>query len=558
MCGIFGGHEGVINDNARHVLRHRGPDQQGSIIVEDAQGRRFEFGMTRLSIVDRRPMDVPYSRDGATICFNGEIYNWRLVRAELENNGWSFQTETDTELALVAFLAWGERCLDKFNGQFAIAIWRDGVVWLARDRMGKKPIFYWHHHGEFAFASELKAFMRLELSPVDICQRLEFYFNEHTPFQHIYSVPPGCWLSWRAGSAPKVQRWWKFPEYDGSIICLDKAVDEFLEIFRDSCRIRQVADVPVTLFLSGGYDSALIQAICRMDKTFTIQFEEFVRTINEEDLVLDYAEKMGFDAQIVRPTEAEFLEKIPDLARAIEFPVGSFSIYPLYMLAAATRNEGFVVALSGEGSDELFNGYYRNALMLEEQERILKHNSGDYKHLSAHYFSDEKHRLARMASRHSQADIEPLIGLFDTFWDPAAPFCHNMSVFESTIAIQPLLTMADRMSMANSLEVRNPFLDYRIVDFSVKLAPSLRCQDGHGKLVVRAALDRLSQEFGRLKLQDRRFKHGLPAPVNQWLFHLEKLDRSMWNDFMLSECVRQLKLIQKQSIPKGVNTPMVS
>jgi asparagine synthase (glutamine-hydrolysing) len=544
MCGVFGGHPQLLVDNPESLLLHRGPDQQGHQTSTDGQGRPFVIGMTRLSIVDRREMPIPFSARGATLAFNGEIYNWREIRSKLQSRGIRFETETDTEVVLHAFLEWGPACLERFNGMFAIAVWSNGQVFLARDRLGKKPLFYCLHSEKFAFASEIKTFATLEFAEVNICEKLEFYFDEHAPFKNTWSVKPGeCVIYDTRSGRIEHSLWWRFPEYDGSLRDIDEALRTFIPLFEDACRIRQTADVPVTIFLSGGVDSSLIQAIAKLPVSYTIQFDEFKETIDEESIVKEYAEFLGFDAKVVRPTRDDFLDVFPDLARFIEFPVGSFSIFPLFCLAKQARAKGFKVALSGEGADEFFNGYYRNELLLDEDFRIERHLASSYRHLAGRYFGSRLERISRMASRDGLNSVALLTELFAGRWDENAPFVHNMSSIEATIFLQPLLMMADRMSMGNGLEVRNPFMDYRIVEFSAKLAPELRYNtaEGRGKHIVREALKRVVGT-DTLAITKRPTKHGLPSPVNTWLFRKNTFDRRDWNRIILGECLRQMAL----------------
>ncbi|HEY4119149.1 MAG TPA: asparagine synthase (glutamine-hydrolyzing) [Byssovorax sp.] len=543
MCGIFGGAADLIEPGASSLLWHRGPDQQGSVVVARHGERDLVLGQTRLSVVSRRDVETPMTRRGATIAYNGEVYNWQSLRAELEAKGHVFETETDTEVVLAAFLEWGPACLDRLNGMFAIAIWHEGALFLARDRLGKKPLFYVRDAGGLGFASELKAIRRLEHREVAICEALEFYFDEHTPFAGVSSVRPGEWIRWRpATDSFERVRWWTFPAPD---IAFDEpvaATRRFLELFEDACRVRKLADVPVTIFLSGGVDSSLIQAILKLPVSYTVQFPEFERTINERDYVVEFAGKLGFEPRIVTPTRDEFLASFSDLARYIEFPVGSFSVFPLYCLARRARADGFVVALSGEGADELFNGYYRNELLLQEAERIAADFAGPYGTLCARYFGSPVERFCRMASRRGLADVPALVEHFQGVWRPERTLAQNLSLVEATHFLQPLLVMADRLSMGNSLEVRNPFLDHRIVAFSTQLDDSLKFRDGHGKWILRRALRELVGDIG---ITRRTVKHGLPAPVNQWLFKTSAFDRKDWNHVLLGECLKQLALAKQ-------------
>ncbi|HLK12255.1 MAG TPA: asparagine synthase (glutamine-hydrolyzing) [Candidatus Binatia bacterium] len=541
MCGIFGGTPELISRDAERLLHHRGPDQQGRVVVHAQDGAPLMIGQTRLNVVCKADVPTPMQRDGATIAFNGEIYNWRPLRRELEEKGWAFATPTDTEVVLCAYLEWGVECLERFNGMFAIAIWHDGRLFLARDRMGKKPLFYTHGPRGLGFASELKCFRNLDFAEVPICRALEFYFDEHTPFRNVRSVRPGEYLLYApATNALGARRWWSFPapviEYAEEDAA--RATEDFLALFTDACRLRMVADVPVTIFLSGGTDSSLIQAVLGCDVSYTVQFAEFEETINERQYVVEYARRRGFEPRIVTPTREDFLETFPDLARCIEFPVGSQSVLPLYCLARRARQDGFVVALSGEGADELFNGYYRNELLLREAESIAVDFDGPYGTLCRRYFGTPVERFCRMASRQGLAGVPFLLEWFEPRWSEERTFAQNLAFLESTVFLQPLLVMADRLSMGNSLEVRNPFLDHRIVEFSTRIADGLKFRDGQGKWLLRRALRELvGPDLG---IVTRRIKHGLPAPVNQWLFKSSAFDRKDWNALLFGECLKQL------------------
>jgi asparagine synthase (glutamine-hydrolysing) len=552
MCGIFGGTPGMIRANAAVLLRHRGPDQAGQVQVTTSQGQQLSLGQTRLSVVYKEDVATPMQRDGAVICFNGEIYNWRALRGELEAKGHQFFTPTDTEVVLAAFLEWGPACLERLNGMFALAIWHEERLFLARDRLGKKPLFYTHGRTGFGFASELKAMAQLDFAEVPICEALEFYFDEHTPFRNVKSVRPGEYLFYQpASNSIALTRWWSFPEYSPELRDAKVATRAFLELFEDACRIRRAADVPVTIFLSGGIDSSLIQAVLRLGVSYTVQFEEFADTINEKQYVDEFARHLGFEPRIVTPTRDEFLASFSDLARCMEFPVGSFSVLPLFCMARQARADGFVVALSGEGADELFNGYYRNELLLREEATLAPEFGGPYGTLCRRYFGSSLDRFCRMASRSGLSGLAELHELFEPRWRSDYSLAQNMSVIESTIFLQPLLVMADRLSMGNSLEVRNPFLDYRIVEFSSQLADELKFDGQQGKSILRRALTELvGPELGVVR---RKIKHGLPAPVNQWLFNSSVFERKDWNHVLLGECLKQLALVHDTTNSKGVS-----
>jgi asparagine synthase (glutamine-hydrolysing) len=539
MCGIFGGTPELINKDVEKLISHRGPDQHGHAKVTSREGKPFIIGQTRLSVVCKEDVPTPMHRGSSVIAFNGEIYNWTDIRAELERKGYTFETRTDTEVVLCAYIEWGPACLNRFNGMFAIAIWHDDTLFLARDRLGKKPLFYTHTSAGLGFCSEIKGIRDLDFGEVPICQALEFYFNENTPFRNVKSVRPGSYALYKpASNEVELRSWWTFPEFTNEIDDDKKAVDQFIEVFADACKVRKMADVPVTIFLSGGVDSSLIQAILRLDVSYTVQFVEFESTINEKAYVVEFAERFGFEPRIVTPTRDDFFETFSDLARFIEFPVGSFSVLPLYCIARQARRDGFVVALSGEGADELFNGYYRNEVLLKEAERLEEDLRGPYGNLCRRYFGTEVERFCRMATRQGLSGVPQLVDFFTPLWREDRSFGQNLTFVEASVFMQPLLVMADRLSMGSSLEVRNPFLDHRVVELSAKLTDRMKFRDGQGKWVLRQALRRLVGED--LGISKRKIKHGLPAPVNQWLFKSNAFDRKDWNHVLLGECLKQL------------------
>lgn len=539
MCGIFGGAPELLSPHAERLLHHRGPDQHGRIVVHARDGRELVMGQTRLNVVTREPVPTPMQHDGAIIAFNGEIYNWRELRHALAHRGHRFETETDTEVVLAAYREWGPACLDRLNGMFAIAIWHDEQLFLARDRLGKKPLFFTHGPRGLGFASELKVFRELDFEEVPICKALEFYFDEHTPFRNVRSVRPGEYLLYTpATNAVTHERWWRFPEPAVDLVDPDRAVTAFLDLLADACTLRKAADVPVTIFLSGGVDSSLIQALLGLPVSYTVQFAEFEGTIDERGYVEEFAAARGFDARIITPTKRDFLDVFPDLARAIEFPVGSQSVLPLFCLARQARADGFVVALSGEGSDELFNGYYRNELLLREEAALAADFAGVYGTLCRRYFGTPVERFCRMVSRQGLPGVPMLLEWFGPRWRDDLTFAQNLARVEATTFLQPLLTMADRLSMANSLEVRNPYLDHRIVELSTRIADDLKYRDGQGKWLLRQALRRLVGD--ELGIATRTVKHGLPAPVNRWLFKSATFDRTDWNTLLFGECLKQL------------------
>ncbi len=542
MCGIFGGHELLLKNFPEEILNHRGPDQFGKLQIKLENQEPIIIGNTRLSIVDRDPINLPVRDNDWIISFNGEIYNWKDIKKKLESEGHKFITNTDTEVVLKALKFWGENALNLFNGMFAIALWDGTNLKLIRDRVGIKPIFYIHNKNRFAFSSEIKVFKDLDFMPVEICNIMEFYFDEYTPYSNIKSIKPGEILTWNSKyNSIKTRKWWSFPDYDGSIVDEKYAVDEFINIFTSACNIRKIADVPVTVFQSGGIDSSLIQAVVKSEDTFTVEFKEYEDQIVESIYTKEMSNKLGYRNHLIIPTKEQFIKCLPKLAFHQEFQVGSFSIFPLFCLSKEAKNNGYIVALTGEGADELFNGYFRNELLINEEIAIERYKSLGYGALSKRYYGNQLNRIFKICCRTNKPSAyEQVYNLLSEIHSEDLNLYHNLAKIEFSLFIQPLLAMADRMSMANSIEVRNPFLDFRIIEFSTKLSPNLRFKNNSGKYILKLALKELlkGQDLGLLQ---RKVKHGLPSPVNKWLFSKESFLRDDWNNYLQSECIKQIK-----------------
>jgi asparagine synthase (glutamine-hydrolysing) len=549
MCGILGGINTSFTPASLERLRHRGPDQT-SFETHDVPGHgTVTLGQARLNIVDRHDIDLPVRIGGSTILFNGEIYNYLELRRELEDLGWPFQTRTDTEVALIAYLQWGTDSLQRFNGMFALVIWDGGRFFCARDRLGKKPLFYRYGTDTFEFASEIKAFGDLEFTSQDVFDLFEFCFNEHTLYRDVFSLRPGEYLVYdpQRGTCQTWAYWDIEHQVTNKIVDERAAVNTFIELLEDSVKLRMRSDVPVSMFLSGGLDSSLIAKLADVEEAYTCQFREFRDTINEERYARDLACRLGIKLNIVQPTREEFFRELEEISYHVEMPTGSFSVFPLYHLAAACREDGYKVALSGEGSDELFAGYTRNEFLLSEQIESDDPKRHHYASMLDRYHGSGLDRFCRMASR-SGLNGAALMKMFLTeHWSTRKSALENICYIETRIFLQPLLQMADRMCMAHGLEGRCPYLDYRLVEFAFSLDDSLRFRNGRGKWIVHKAAEKLLPP-GSLVLE-RAVKDGLATPVNLWMQGRHSFDRKHWNALLTAECIKSLLGRQGEASP---------
>jgi asparagine synthase (glutamine-hydrolysing) len=568
MCGIAGI---VATDSDRQIeaqcgameqaLLHRGPDD-GGLFVDDE--RRVALANRRLAIIDLSPAGhMPmFSPDGRlTIVFNGEIYNYRELRGELLGRGVPLRSESDTEVILQLYRERGPACLQALNGMFALAIWdaHDRTLFLARDRLGKKPLLYLHQpDGRLLFASEHQALLRHpavarrpNLTAIDYYLRFGYVPAPLSGFEGVRKLAPGHCLLWHAGEV-QVSQYWEPPRAKPRQIGEQQAVEEFGELFGDAVGRRLISDVPLGAFLSGGIDSASVVAemAARSDrpvKTFSIGFGD--DRYNELPGARLVAQHFGTDHHefVVEPRAGEML---PRLVRHYGEPYADSSALPTYALSRLTR-EHVTVALNGDGGDELLAGYerYRAALTAARIEAALPLPKAGYR-LAGRLLPAGRDLRTTLTRAHRF-----VTGLGDS---PGGRYDRWMSLFEPDLLAasvtpefaaataqsgaaayltQPLagrnrqellaslqrldqttylpgdlLVKADIATMAASLEGRSPFLDYRLIEWAAGLPAELKLRGGVSKYVLRQAMrERLPAETLASP------KRGFGVPVAAWL-----------------------------------------
>jgi asparagine synthase (glutamine-hydrolysing) len=389
MCGIAGmfdrsGRAAVAESDIRQMLgmlRHRGPDEFG-ILLDGEVG----LGNARLSIIDLSGGSQPIANEDESlwIVFNGEIFNYIELRADLEARGHQFRTSSDTEVILHLFEEYGPACLERMNGQWAIAIWdRDRKrLFLARDRVGVRPLFYTEVEGKtLLFASEIKAIfsdprVHRELDPEMVEEVFQFWcpLASHTVFRGIKELPPGHFLIADA-STMEIEPYWQsqFPQTQDhsslithesaraqSRLSFEKAVEQFRELLIDACRVRLRADVPVGAYLSGGLDSSTIAAVVRRYMsnklvTFSIAFSD--EQFDESQFQQEMATHLGTEHHVIRATHGDIGRAFPDVIWHTEVPLMRTAPAPMFLLSKLVRETGFKVVLTGEGADEFMAGY---------------------------------------------------------------------------------------------------------------------------------------------------------------------------------------------------------
>ncbi|MBU0877946.1 MAG: asparagine synthase (glutamine-hydrolyzing) [Alphaproteobacteria bacterium] len=554
MCGIVGWvGKADFGDLAQQRLNamcdtilHRGPDDRGQFISGGVA-----LGMQRLSIVDiaggQQPMS---SADGQIqIVFNGEIFNHSDLREAEISRGTSFQSRSDTEVILRLYERFGTSCVDMLNGMFAIAIWdgRQQTLHLFRDRLGVKPLYWRFMDDEIVFASEIKAILAAcphagdTVNESAIWDYLTYRFvpGPQTIWNGIAKLPPGHRLAIRAGQAPEVTRYWDIPRPPVSTrqtaTPLQRRFDELLV---DATSIRMVADVPVGVMLSGGLDSSCVAAAAREAgfklKTYSVAFRD-APEIDERPYARAVATHLGCDHHEVEIGPEEFIGFLPELVTLTDEPLADLASVPLYYVCKLARRDVKVV-LSGEGSDEILGGYSFDKVMQQWQERT--HGEGTFRRLirqltrsglslvdlrnelyplvmTNYMTSEEKTSLLRGGNidRDSLDSARDRIRAFGR----ATPLAQALYGYCGDWLVEDLLMKADRMSMGVSLELRTPFLDYRLVEFAATLPDTLRVgQDADGQWKTKVILRRFAERRLPREIIDRP-KQGFPVPVYGWL-----------------------------------------
>ena len=561
MCGIAG----RFNFNAFHAVdpdrlaamtdavRHRGPDAAG--YFHDGS---IGLGHRRLSIIDLATGDQPLANEDGSVqvVFNGEIYNFAEVRRELVAQGHTFRTSSDTEVIVHGYEQWGERCVERFRGMFAFAVWdgRARRLLLVRDRLGVKPLYYAQVPGGIVFGSEIKSLLQDPDVPrdwradaVDAYLTLLYVPAPDTIYQGIHKLPPAHTLVAENGTV-RVSRYWDL-EFtgDGSAAREDDYLAELDALLRESVGLRLISDVPLGAFLSGGIDSSLVvaymaEASATPPVTISVGFDHdaFDEVAHAETV----ARHLGceFHALTANPRVEELL---PKLAWHFDEPFADSSAVPTYYVSQAAR-QLVTVALSGDGGDELWAGYarhrveswehrLRNALgpaapiagwigqalpLTVKGARSLRHLGANpdqayaLKHAYGMFEPDAKARLYSGDFRRAVRHCDPFASFRDAYAACASPdpVDRSMYVDARTYMIDDVLTKVDRMSMAVSLEAREPLLDHKLLEFAARVPSALKLKDGRTKHLLRRVLER---RVPRSIVE--RAKRGFEAPIGEWL-----------------------------------------
>ncbi len=525
MCGIIA----IVGENKDKIgnaaiesmllsLNKRGPDDKGTMVY-----RNCLLGQTRLSIIDLASGHQPMSdnKHDIAITFNGEIYNYRELRSELESKGHTFSTKSDTEVILKAYKEYGDECPKYLDGMFAFVIWdeENQKLFMARDRFGKKPLYYSFDDNDNLFiASEIKALFesgRIKgiLGPevLDNYLALMYIPPWKTVYKNIHTLPPASYATFKDG-AIEIKKYWHL-EKKPLDISYEEAREEVRRLLTEAVKKRMIADVEIGSFLSGGVDSTLVTLLAQSFsktpiKTFSVGYEGH---INELPFALEAAQKIGSDHHTLQAKGT----MVTELHTAIEYfdePHADSSDFPQYLLSKFAGSK-VKVALSGDGADEFFLGYgwytrHKNLSYREHfKEKVFMNPFDGFINAIQVFTPEERRKLWKDKSFVNKTFIN------DEVQSSNLSSVEKINLFDLTTYLPgQLLVKADRMGMANSLEVRSPFLDHRLAEFVYNLPEEYKTDNSVFKRILKDILgESMPKEFVH------RRKQGFGAPIKKWL-----------------------------------------
>lgn len=545
MCGFVGfvdrskNKKKIVKDMADKII-HRGPDSDGYYVDEDVA-----LGFRRLSIIDLEGGTQPiYNEDNSrVIVFNGEIYNYKEIKEELLKKGHKFKTESDTEVILHGYEEYKEKILDMLRGMFAFVIYdkEKKTLFGARDFYGIKPLYYYKNDKEFMFGSEIKAFLghpnfKKELNRDMLKQYLTFQYSvsEDTFFKNVYKLRPGHYFKYHDGELEIVKYYEIKIESDDS-----KSLDEWKDIIRnnlnESIKYHKVSDVEVGSFLSSGVDSSIVATLSDVDKTFTVGYDN--KKYSEIDYAKELSEKIGVKNISKKISKEEYFDKFPMIQYYMDEPLADPSAVALYFVAN-TASKHVKVALSGEGADEIFGGYN----IYHEPYSVSWYNKIPYpirRFIGILAYPFRNHTGFNFLVRRSKKLEDRYVGnafIFDpreadkiisyedkrTFKELTKPYYDKAKSYDDVAKMQyidfnfwligDILLKADKMSMANSLEVRVPFLDKNLISSVIGIPSKYKIVGNETKYAFR--------EVCKESLDDKwasKKKLGFPVPIREWI-----------------------------------------
>ena len=601
MCGIVGWKSKRKIDKNLIVMMadsiaHRGPDGEGYYYSDD---NTLALAHKRLSIIDPEHGQQPmYSQDkNVVVTFNGAIYNFLELRRELISLGYPIHTYSDTEVLLYSYKEWGEKCLDRLNGMFAFVIHdkRKHILFGARDRLGEKPLYYFHDKENFIFASEIKAILasdkvKAKLNNESLHEYLTFqyYLDNNTLFDNIVKLKPGhCFVLNEKTMKLDVQEYWDISyDKEHEEQSEEYYVDKLRHLIDDSIALRLRADVPLGSHLSGGIDSSAVASLNALRlgdsmklETFTGKFAEG-QDYDETKFALEVSKNIGSNYNEITIGHNDFLDSIEDIIYYMDEPQAGPGVFSQYQVAKHASNKVKVV-LGGQGGDEVFLGYTR--YLIAYYEKMLKRNIGEsgeyyqdilnamtpnlfqmngYQPMMQDFFSqglfeDDVKRYFRLTDRFASNESiftkEFLSNDYNSFekFDKIfskhdTSIANKMSYYDLKTFLPSLLHVEDRTSMAHGLESRVPLIDHRIIEFAANIPAHIKFKDGITKYLPKKIFKNVVPD----SILDRKDKKGFPTPTNLWF----KTTLNDWvKDLLSDKRTLERGLYEKDELLKLIN-----
>jgi asparagine synthase (glutamine-hydrolysing) len=588
MCGIvgFNGKDREKLDKMLESIQHRGPDGFGTFETEE-----FSLGHARLSILDLSSHgNQPMHHENLSMVYNGEVYNFKEIQKELIELHYTFSSDSDSEVVLKAYHCWGMKAIDKFIGMFAIALYDSSTLTLTliRDRVGVKPLYYYHHEKEFVFASELKPIIEYQQNLIVNQDALHEYFqfgyisSNLSIFEHCHKLPAGHYGHFDIASASfEIQAYWSilpFFEKPKFHKTEEELIDELERLLIDAFKYRMVSDVPVGVFLSGGVDSSIVAAILQKHHgnihTFTIGFEE--DKYNEAAYAKEVADYLGtkHTEKILGANEAQ--EILNSFVEIYDEPFGDSSGIPTTMVSNLAKDSGVKVVLSADGGDEVFCGYRRYwvtnnvgqkilslpkfirsalrfLLELPNESHVQKLIKSDrlfnkftllkeylsYSNWQDVYgstiFMSKNYKLKRLLGKNKKVYFEGFeIG------EKESPMQGMMLWDYHRYMVDDILTKVDRATMSTSIEGREPLLDHRIAEFMAQVPFEYKYRNGESKYLLKKVLERYIP-----KEMIERPKMGFGIPMKEWF---EEYMHTLFQEHLTKESLAQHGLLNYEYI----------
>ena len=546
MCGFVGfiskdqGKKKIIKDMA-DIIQHRGPDSDGYYVNDNVA-----LGFRRLSIIDLEGGSQPIFNEDKTkvIVFNGEIYNYREIKEELLTKGHVFSTESDTEVLLHGYEEYKEKILDKLRGMFAFVIYdiKHNSLFGARDFYGIKPMYYYRDKDSFMFGSEIKSFLghpsfKKELNRDMLKQYLTFQYSvsEDTFFKNVYKLRPGHYFKYKDGNL-KIKKYYEIDLTSDNTKNLDEWKDIIRKELNESIEYHKVSDVEVGSFLSSGVDSSIIATLSNVDKTFTVGYDN--KKYSEIDYAKDLSDKIGVKNISKKITKEEFFDKFSMIQYYMDEPLADASAAALYFVAN-TASKHVKVALSGEGADEIFGGYniYHEPYSVSWYYKIpyfIRRGIGvlAYPFRNHTGFNFLVRRSKKLEDRYvgnafifEPNDSDKILNYKaskDDFRKLTRPYYDKVKNLDDVCKMQyidfnfwligDILLKADKMSMANSLEVRVPFLDKNLITNVIGIPSKYKIVGNETKYAFRQVCKETLDD----KVANKK-KLGFPVPIREWI-----------------------------------------